>query len=85
MQQKYHTIIEPRHAISINVVCVTSKAEYSMTVKPLTGHHLEFLSLKGGCTGSYESTLLLEITCNGSYTFLCSFSNHREIIIHRLL
>ena len=30
--------------------------EYSTTVKLLTGHHLEFLSLKGGCTGSSEST-----------------------------
>ena len=30
--------------------------EYSMTV--LTEQHLEFLSLKGGCTGSYESTLV---------------------------
>ena len=27
-----------------------------MTVKLLTEHHLEFLSLKGGCTGSSEST-----------------------------
>ena len=27
-----------------------------MTVKPLTEHHLEFLSLKGGCGGSSEST-----------------------------
>ena len=27
--------------------------------KPLTEHHLEFLSLKGGCTGSPESTLSL--------------------------
>ena len=26
-----------------------------MIVKPLIEHHLEFLSLKGGCTGSYES------------------------------
>ena len=31
--------------------------EYSMSVKLLTEHHLEFLSLKGGCTGSFESTL----------------------------
>ena len=31
--------------------------EYSMTVKLLTEHHLEFLSLKGDCTGSSESTL----------------------------
>ena len=26
--------------------------EYSMTVKLLAEHQLEFLSLKGGCTGS---------------------------------
>ena len=70
-------IIEPRHEISNNVVCATSKAsdqpahmrslirqslclslEYSMSVKLLTEHHLEFLSLKGGCTGSSESTLV---------------------------
>ena len=31
--------------------------EYSMTLRPLTEHHLEILSLKGGCTGSSESTL----------------------------
>ena len=29
-----------------------------MTVKLLTEHHLEFLCLKGGCTGSSESTLV---------------------------
>ena len=28
-----------------------------MNVKQLTEHHLEFLSLKGGCTNSSESTL----------------------------
>ena len=28
-----------------------------MRVKLLTEHHLEFLSLRGGCTGSFESTL----------------------------
>ena len=32
--------------------------EYSVSVKLLTEHHLEFLSLKGGCTGSFESTLV---------------------------
>ena len=32
--------------------------EYSVIVKLLTEHHLEFLSFKGGCTGSYESTLV---------------------------
>ena len=43
-----------------------------MIVKLLTEHHLEFISLKGGCTGSSEFTLtcqnttLLEITCHSS-------------------
>ena len=32
--------------------------EYSMNIKLLIIHHLEFLSLKGGCTGSSESTLV---------------------------
>ena len=32
--------------------------EYSMGVKLLTEHHLECLSLKGGCTGLSESTLV---------------------------
>ena len=32
--------------------------EYSMTVKLLTKQHFEFLSLKGGCTGWSESTLV---------------------------
>ena len=48
--------------------------EFSMFVKLLTEHHLEFLSFKGGCTCSSESTLvkkptLLELTCNGSIDF----------------
>ena len=29
-----------------------------MTIKQLAEHHLEFLNLKGGCTGSSESTLV---------------------------
>ena len=29
-----------------------------MTVKLLTAHHLEFVNLKGGCSGSSESTLV---------------------------
>ena len=58
-------IIEPWHEISNNVVCATSKGsnqsariEYFMSVKLLTEHHLEFLSLKESCTGSSESTLI---------------------------
>ena len=34
-----------------------------MNVKLLTKHHLEFLSLKVGCTGSYESTLVKTPHC----------------------
>ena len=44
------------YAQSDQSLCLTR--EYSMTVKLLTEHHLEFLSLKGGCTGSSESTLV---------------------------
>ena len=48
------------------MVCATSKdsdgpehtLEYSMSVKQLTEHHLEFLSLKGGCRGSLERILV---------------------------
>ena len=34
-----------------------------MIVKLLTEHHLVFLSLKGGCTGSSESTLVKMSKC----------------------
>ena len=37
--------------------------EFSMIVKLLTERHLEFLSLKGGCTGSSESTLVKMSNC----------------------
>ena len=60
---------EPRHEISKNVVCATSKGsdqsdqslcwslEHFMNLNILTEHHLEFLSLTGG-TDSSESTLV---------------------------
>ena len=34
-----------------------------MSVKLLTENHFEFLSLKGGCTGSFESTLVKMSIC----------------------
>ena len=34
-----------------------------MIVQLLTEHHLEFLSLKGGCRGSSESTLVKMSNC----------------------
>ena len=48
--------------------------EYSFTVELLTKQQLEFLSSTGGCTvlsestvTTHENTILLEITCRGSY------------------
>ena len=38
-----------------------------MSVKLLTEHHLEFLRLKGGCTGSSESTLAKMPHCSKSH------------------
>ena len=37
--------------------------EYFMTVKLLTEHHLKFLGLIGGCTGSSESTSIKKSHC----------------------
>ena len=34
-----------------------------MIVKLLTEHHLEFLSFKGGCRGSFKSTLVKLSNC----------------------
>ena len=64
--------------------------EYSMRVKLLTEHKLEFLSLKGGCTGSSESTLVKMEKIVGkhmswlNYVFIISkyISRHRS---HHLL
>ena len=41
-----------------------------MSVKLLTEHHLEFLSLKGGCTGASESTLVKMPHCWKSQSFI---------------
>ena len=38
-----------------------------MIVKLLTEHHLEFLNLTGGCTGSSESTLVIINNIAGKY------------------
>ena len=62
---------EPVHEISNNAYAqsdqsLCSSLEYSMIVKILTEHHLEFLCLKGGCTGSSESTLVKMPNCRKS-------------------
>ena len=45
-------------ALTRSLIRLCLSLEYSMSVKLLTEHHLEFLSLKGGCTGSSEFTLV---------------------------
>ena len=54
-----------------------------MRVKLLTEHHLEFLSLKGGCTGSSESTLVKMPHCWKSHVMAQMFSlrNKKNIAI----
>ena len=42
-------------------------SDYSMSVKLLSEHHLVFLSLKGGCRGSSESTLVKMPHCLKSH------------------
>ena len=37
--------------------------KFSMNIKLLTEHHLDFISLKGGRTGSFESTLVEMTHC----------------------
>ena len=47
-----------------------------MIVKLLTEHHLEFLSLKGGCTGSSESTHVKMPHCWKSHALAHLMINH---------
>ena len=69
---EHHLCISADMKFPTFVVCATSKSsdqpalmrnlirafEYSMSVKLLTGQHLEFLSLQGGCTCFSKSTLV---------------------------
>ena len=55
-----------------------------MSVKLLTEHHLEFLSLKGGCTGSPMSKLVKMLHCWKSHVstqiILFLFSKDRFVL-----
>ena len=53
--------------------------EYSMNFKLLTQSHLEFLSLKGGFTGSYESTLIKMSHCWKSHVAAHGYNVNSEI------
>ena len=63
--------------------------EYYMTVKLLTEHHLEFLSLKGDCTGLSESTLVKMPHCWKSHVtaHMCLMAyarNHGETSVRNV-
>ena len=47
---------QPAHMRSL-IRAFLGHLKYSMSVNLMTEHNLEFLSLKGGCTGLSESTL----------------------------
>ena len=47
-----------------------------MNVKLLAEHQLKFLSLKGGCTGSCESTLVKIQRCWKSHVMAHLISSH---------
>ena len=51
--------------------------EYSMIVKLLTEHHLEFLNLKGGCRGSSESIHLSKCQIVGNLMPQLNVSGYR--------
>ena len=59
---------QPAHTRSL--IRAFASDEYSMRIKLLILHHLEFLILNEGCTGSYQNATLLEIMCHGSYVHL---------------
>ena len=55
-----------------------------MIVKLLTEHHLEFLSLKGGCRGSPESTHVKMSHCWKSHV-MAQLSSQKEGTIKSML
>ena len=54
-----------------------------MTVKLLTEHNLEFLSSKGGCTGSSESTFVKMPHCWKSH--VAAQLKYHDILLYSLL
>ena len=60
-----------------------TKPQISLTVKLLTEHYLEFLSFRGGCTGSSESTLVKMPHCWKSHD-MAQISYKRDVFDFRL-
>ena len=57
-----------------------SSLKCSMTVQLLTEHHLAFLSLKGGCTGSSQSTLVKMPHCWKSHVMAQLFGKYHQLV-----
>ena len=57
-----------------------------MTVKLLTEHHLEFLSLKGGCTCSSDSTFVKMPHCLKSHVVahLCTITLNTSMLSYQI-
>ena len=53
--------------------------EYFMNTKLLTEHYLEFVSLKGGCIGLFESTLVKMQQCWESHVTAQLKDRHSKI------
>ena len=59
--------LRPACAYAQSDQSLCSPLENSMSVKLLTEHHLEFVSLTGGCKGLSESTLVKVPHCWNSH------------------
>ena len=68
---------QPAHTHSL-IRAFTCRLDFFLTVKLLTEHHLEFLSLKGGCAGSSESTLVKILHCWKSHV-VAHFTYHMYV------
>ena len=69
----------PAHTRSLSIA-FASRLNFSMIVKLLTEHHLEFLSLNGGRIGSSESTLVKMPHCSKSHVAAHLWSSLSEVI-----
>ena len=54
---------QPAHTHGLIIAWIRAMLVAGIFVKLLNEHHLEFLSLKGGCTGSSEFTLVKTQHC----------------------
>ena len=52
-----------KHTFGDHLKLQSAEVTLNISVELLTEHHLEFLSLKGDCTGSSESTLVKMLHC----------------------